>query len=79
MQEYLLYSHVTFGVLMALFVLIQDKGAGLSSTFGGSGGFYASQRGAARVIHLMTVVFAVLFLLTAVLYVVADPLATLFE
>ncbi|MGE3279271.1 MAG: preprotein translocase subunit SecG, partial [Candidatus Altimarinota bacterium] len=57
-------------ILFILSVLVQDKGSGLSSTFGGSGGFYASQRGAAKVIHYLSLVFCFIFFATALVYVV---------
>lgn len=71
MQSYILISHVAFGILFVLFVLIQDKGTGLSATFGGTGTFYASQRGAAKVVHYLTMIFAVIFFASALLFVVA--------
>lgn len=74
MQQGILYAHVIIGLFLALFILMQDKGTGLSSTFGGTGTFYASQRGAAKVVHVLTIICAVLFFVTALLYVVAAPL-----
>jgi len=69
MHQALLIAHVVTGLLFVAFVLVQDKGTGLSATFGGSGGFYASQRGAAKVMHYLSVLFCTLFILTALLYV----------
>ena len=74
MQQGILIAHVVIGLFLIIFILMQDKGTGLSSTFGGSGTFYASQRGAARVVHILTVLFAVLFFVSALLYIVAVPL-----
>lgn len=65
-----LIAHVVFGLLFIFAVLIQDKGTGLSAAFGGSGGFYASQRGAAKVMHYLSIVFCIGFFLSALLYVV---------
>lgn len=70
MQSIILIIHVAFGLLFILFVMIQDKGTGLSATFGGTGTFYASQRGAAKVVHYLTVIFAVIFFASALLFVV---------
>jgi protein translocase SecG subunit len=70
MPSLILLIHVSFGLLFVLFVLIQDKGTGLSATFGGTGTFYASQRGAAKVVHYLTVVFAVIFFASALFFVV---------
>ena len=70
MQNAILMAHIGFGILFVLFVLIQDKGTGLSATFGGTGTFYASQRGAAKVVHYLTVIFAVIFFVSALLFIV---------
>jgi protein translocase SecG subunit len=72
MQNTVLIVHVVIGLLFVLSVLVQDKGSGLSATFGGSGGFYASQRGAAKVIHYFSVIFCLVFFATALLYVVVE-------
>ena len=69
MQHTVLIAHVVIGMLFILCVLIQDKGTGLSAALGGGGGFYASQRGAAKVIHYVTVVLCVAFFGTALGYV----------
>lgn len=73
MQNSILMVHVIFGVLFIFSVLVQDKGTGLSAAFGGSGGFYASQRGAAKVFHYVTLVLCLGFFLTALLYVMLEP------
>jgi len=70
MQQTVLIIHVVIGLLFILAVLVQDKGTGLSAAFGGSGGFYASQRGAAKVIHYLSVIFCLIFFATALIYVV---------
>lgn len=61
--------HIVFGLFFIFSVLIQDKGSGLSAAFGGTGTFYASQRGAAKFVHYATVLFAILFFATALLSV----------
>lgn len=65
MKTVLLVSQVVLAVLLALTILIQQRGAGLSSTFGGSRGFYASKRGAEKVLERTTIVLAFLFVANA--------------
>ena len=65
----ILTLHILFGLLFIFAVLIQDKGSGLSAAFGGTGTFYASQRGAAKFVHYATLVFAILFFAMALLSV----------
>lgn len=55
------WGTVLTGLLLIIVVLMQEKGVGLSSTFGGSGGFYASKRGVEKVLFRFTIILAVLF------------------
>ncbi len=51
-------------------ILLQQRGGGLSSVFGGEGGFYRTRRGAEKVIFVSTIILAILFLLTAFLNII---------
>lgn len=48
-------------------VLIQAKGSGLGSAFGGDGGFYRTKRGFEKLLFYITIVFAALFLISSIL------------
>lgn len=48
-------------ILMTLGILMQQRGSGLSGTFGGTGNVYTSKRGAEKIIFLFTIVMAVVF------------------
>lgn len=52
-----------------IFILLQARGAGLGSAFGGSsaGSVFKTRRGVERLIFNMTVVFVVLFALVSIL------------
>ena len=52
-----------------IFILLQVRGAGLGSTFGGSsaGSVFKTRRGVERLIFNLTVVFVVLFALVSLL------------
>ena len=72
MQETVLYVHIGVSVLLILLVLVQDKGVGFGTAVGGSGGgasFYSTQRGAAKVLHRLCALVAVLFVASALVYV----------
>ncbi len=47
-------------ILLIISVLLQSKGVGLSSTFGGGGDFYRSRRGVEKILYYATIVFAVI-------------------
>lgn len=68
MKSTLLVFQVIISILLIISVLSQQRGSGLSATFGGSGGFYASKRGAEKFLSMATVVFAALFLLNSILF-----------
>lgn len=68
MHTTLLIVQVVISVLLSLSILVQQRGAGLSATFGGQGGFYTSKRGAEKFLHNATIVLAVLFLLNSMAF-----------
>ena len=61
MEKVLKISHVIVTALLVLSILSQAKGTGLSATFGGSGEFYATKRGAEKFLYYTTIVLAILF------------------
>lgn len=68
MQNILTVSQIIISMVLILLILIQDKGTGLSATFGGSGNFYASKRGVQKILSNGTILFAILFFLNAILF-----------
>jgi protein translocase SecG subunit len=58
----LTYIHITVSALLIIAILFQQRGGGLSSTFGGGMMEYSTKRGAEKVIFYATIVLAVLFL-----------------
>ena len=54
---------IVISVLLVVAVLLQQRGAGLSGTFGGDGsGAYHTKRGLEKTIFFATIVLAVLFI-----------------
>lgn len=58
---------VILSVLLIVAILLQQRGGGLSSVFGGDGGVYRTRRGLEKIIFIATIVLAVLFILAALL------------
>lgn len=56
---------ISFG-LIAL-VLLQAKGSGLGSAFGGDGGFYRTKRGFEKLLFYVTIICAALFLISSII------------
>jgi preprotein translocase subunit SecG len=58
---------IIIAVILMLVILLQHRGSGLSSAFGGEGNIYRTKRGLEKSLHIATIVLAVLFLATAFL------------
>lgn len=67
MRNLLLWAQIVISVLLVAAILLQQKGVGLGSAFGGSGQIYRSKRGLEKGLFIYTIVLAVLFTLTAFL------------
>lgn len=52
---------------LVLVILLQQKGAGLGSAFGGTGGVYTSRRGVDRILFNITIVFSLVFFALALI------------
>ncbi len=67
MAKYLDLAQIIVSILLIIGVLLQARGSGLSSLFGGSSEFYATRRGLEKKIFWATAVFAFIFLVLGVL------------
>ena len=54
-------------------ILLQQRGTGLSATFGGEGNIYRTKRGLEKIIFAATIVLAVLFFVTALASILFFP------
>ncbi len=68
-QQALNIIQIVLAVLLSILILIQAKGAGLGSV-GGDFGFYGTKRGAERMLFIITIAVATLFLLSSLLGVI---------
>lgn len=68
MKTALIIFQVVVSILFILSVLVQQRSAGLSATFGGSGTYYASKRGAEKVLSNASFVLGALFVLSSIAY-----------
>lgn len=62
MRQILTIAQVVISVLLVVVILLQEKGVGLGSSFGGGGEFYRSKRGIDKFLFVATVVLSVLFI-----------------
>ena len=54
---------IILGILLIVVIIIQQKGSGLGSSFGGDLSFYRTKRGAEKLLFYTTIALAFLFIL----------------
>jgi preprotein translocase subunit SecG len=69
MNTVLSITHLVVTILLILSILSQNRGSGLSATFGGTGQFYVEKRGAEKVLYRATMALGVLFVLLSLLFI----------
>lgn len=55
------------GILLIIIILLQQKGSGLGSTFGGELAMYRTKRGAEQLLFRVTIVLACLFIMASLI------------
>lgn len=61
---------IVISILLVIAILLQQRGGGLSATFGGSGTIYGTRRGMEKTIFRATIILAALFLIAAFLNII---------
>jgi len=68
MGNFIRIGELLTSVVLIGLILLQQRGGGLSSTFGGLGAeFYGTRRGIEKFIFILTIIFASLFIAVAAL------------
>ena len=67
MKNFLLVLNIIFSVLIVVFILIQGRGAGLGSAWGGGGEMFQTRRGMEKIILLMTTILIIIFLVVSLI------------
>ena len=63
MNPFLAIGQIVVSIAVMVAILLQARGTGLSSTFGGDSAVYRSRRGIERTLWQFTVILIVLFVL----------------
>ena len=63
-------AQIVLAVLLVIAILLQQKGSGLSSAFGGTSNIYTTKRGIDKTLFQLTIVLAILFFAIAVMSLV---------
>ncbi|MDP3697602.1 MAG: preprotein translocase subunit SecG [Candidatus Taylorbacteria bacterium] len=68
MQQILTIVQILISIFLVISILLQQKGSGLGSTFGGDGGTgYSTRRGVEKVLFYSTIILALAFLAIALI------------
>lgn len=65
MQNTLHIVQIIVSIFLIIIILLQQKGSGLGSAFGGDNAVYRTKRGAEKTIFRLTIILSFLFLATA--------------
>ena len=72
MAVYLNVIQIIVSVALVIVVLLQAKGGGLSTLFGGEGAVYRTRRGLEKTLFRFTIALAILFGIVSLLSVVVQ-------
>lgn len=64
-MSFLQIVQTVLALLLLLSILIQNRGAGLGSTWGGSGEFYVTRRGMEKLLFRATIIIAFAFIVVS--------------
>ena len=67
MKNLLTIIQIIISVLLIISIILQNRGQGLSSTFGGGGESYRSKRGMEKFLLYLTVILVILFTITLII------------
>ncbi len=65
-MQYVNLAQLGVAILLILVILMQNRGAGVSGLFGGSGNVYLTKRGLEKKLFTFTIILSVLFFATSI-------------
>ena len=66
MKKIIIIAQIIISIMLVAAIVIQSRGTGLGSAWGGTGEFYRSKRGVEKILFIATIVLAVLFFLASI-------------
>ena len=70
MKLFLIITEIIIALVLIGTILLQAKGTGLGSSFGGSGELYQSRRGVEKIVFYLTIAVSALFAVVSLLLLV---------
>lgn len=72
MKTVFLIVTIILSLLIIFLILIQGRGAGLGSAWGGGGEFYQTRRGIEKFTFILTIIFIFLFFIVSILNLIIN-------
>lgn len=69
LKQILIAVQLASSIILVILILLQSKGTGLGSVFGGEGNIYRTKRGLEKGLFIITIILAIIFALSAFLNV----------
>jgi preprotein translocase subunit SecG len=69
---YLSMTLIVVSIVLIGLVMLQARGSGLGTMFGGDGGVYKTRRGLEKTVFNMTIVFSAIFLVVSLITVLVQ-------
>jgi preprotein translocase subunit SecG len=66
MNNVVTFAQIILSILLIAVILLQAKGTGLGTAFGGSGDFYATRRGMEKALFIFTIFLVIAYFLTSI-------------
>lgn len=67
MKPAIFLIQIILGMVLILVIIIQQKGSGLGTAFGGDFSFYRTKRGAEKLLFYLTIILSSVFIFLALL------------
>lgn len=67
MKSVIFIIQIILGILLILVIIIQQKGSGIGTAFGGDLSFYRTKRGAEKLLFYATIAIAAIFILASLI------------
>lgn len=67
MKSAIFIIQIILGILLILVIIIQQKGSGIGTAFGGDLSFYRTKRGAEKLLFYATIAIAGIFILASLI------------
>ena len=72
MKNLFVFLQITTAILLIGAILLQSRGQGLGSSFGGGGEFYRSKRGLEKLLFWATIILVCLFATTSIVNLITQ-------